>query len=191
MISFFAAAAAIATLFSLSAHANPESYTIEPTHTIPRFAVNHLGFSTHMAQFTKTAGKIVLNMAAKSGSVDITIQASSFNGGANEAFEKHVKGPDFFNADKFPTMTFKSSKLNFTGEALTSVDGEFTLLGVSKPLTLTVTSFRCGNHPFNKKAMCGADATAKIKRSEFGMKTFIPAVGDEVTLLLQVEALKD
>lgn len=191
MKSLFAAAAVIATLFSLSAHANPESYTIEPNHTIPRFAVSHFGFSTHMAQFSKTAGKIVLNMAAKSGSVDITIQTSSFIGGANEAFEKHVRGPDFFNADKFPTMTFKSSKLNFTGEALTSVDGEFTMLGVSKPLTLTVTSFRCGNHPFNKKPMCGADATAKIKRSEFGMKTFIPAVSDEVTLLLQVEALKD
>ena len=190
MKSFFAAATVVASLFSLSAHANPESYTIEPNHTIPRFAINHLGFSTHMAQFTKTAGKIVLNMAAKSGSVDITIQSASFNG-ANEAFEKHVRGPDFFNAEKFPTMTFKSSKLNFTGEALTSVDGEFTLLGVSKPLTLTVTGFRCGTHPLNKKAMCGADATAKIKRSEFGMTTFIPAVGDEVTLLLQVEALKD
>lgn len=188
---FLAAGAIASTLLSLTAHATPESYTVEPTHTIPRFAINHLGFSTHMAQFTKTAGKIVLNMAAKSGSVDITIQTSSFSGGANEAFEKHVKGPDFFNVDKFPTMTFKSSKLNFTGEALTSVDGEFTMLGVSKPLTLTVTGFRCGNHPFNKKAMCGADATAKIKRSEFGMKTFIPAVGDEVTLMLQVEALKD
>jgi polyisoprenoid-binding protein YceI len=188
---FFAASAVLSTLLSLGAHAAPESYTVEPTHTIPRFAVNHLGFSTHMAQFSKTSGKIVLNMAAKSGSVDITIQSSSFSGGANEAFEKHVKGPDFFNADKFPTMTFKSNKLNFTGETLTSVDGEFTMLGVSKPLTLTVTGFRCGNHPFNKKPMCGADATAKIKRSEFGMKTFIPAVGDEVTLMLQVEALKD
>ncbi len=188
---FFAASAVLSTLLSLNAHAAPESYTVEPTHTIPRFAINHLGFSTHMAQFTKTAGKIVLDMAAKSGSIDITIQTASFSGGANEAFEKHVKGPDFFNADKFPTMAFKSSKLNFTGEALTSVDGDFTMLGVSKPLTLTVTGFRCGNHPFNKKPMCGADATAKIKRSEFGMKTFIPAVSDEVTLMLQVEALKD
>ena len=184
------AAAAAATLLSLSAHAAPESYTVEPNHTIPRFSVNHLGFSTHMAQFSKTAGKIMLDTAAKSGSLDITIQAASFDGG-NEAFEKHVRGPDFFDVEKFPTMTYKSTKFNFTGDNLTSVEGNFTMLGVTKPLTLAVTGFRCGNHPFNKKAMCGADASAKLKRSDFGMKTFIPAVSDEVTLMIQVEALKD
>jgi len=184
-------AAALSALLAVSAHAAPENYTIEPNHTIPRFAVNHLGFSTHMGQFSRSAGKIVLDMAAKSGSVDITIQAASFNGGGNEAFEKHVRGPDFFDVEKHPTMTYKSSKLNFTGDVLTSVEGQFTMLGVTRPVTLTVTSFRCGNHPFNKKPMCGADATAKIKRSDFGMKTFIPAVGDEVSLMLQVEAMKD
>ena len=187
----FLAAAGAAALLSLSVHAAPESYTVDPNHTNPRFSINHLGFSTHVAQFSKPAGKITLDIAAKTGSLDITIQSASFNGGGNEAFEKHVRGPDFFDAEKFPTMTYRSTRFNFSGDNLASVEGEFTMLGVTKPLTLTVTSFRCGNHPFNKKAMCGADATAKLKRSEFGMKTFLPAVGDEVTLMLQVEALKD
>jgi polyisoprenoid-binding protein YceI len=185
------AAALLCASFSLAAHAAPENYTIEPNHTIPRFSVNHLGFSTHVAQFSKSAGKITLDTAAKSGSLDITIQAASFNGGGNEAFEKHVRGPDFFDVEKFPTMTYKSTKFNFNGDNLASVEGQFTMLGVTKPVTLTVTGFRCGNHPFNKKPMCGADATAKLKRSEFGMKTFIPAVSDEVALMIQVEALKD
>ena len=184
------AAAGAAALLSLSVHAAPESYTIEPNHTIPRFSINHMGFSTHMAQFSKSAGKIMLDTAAKTGSLNITIQSASFNG-SNEAFEKHVRGPDFFDAEKFPTMTYNSTRFIFSGDNLSSVEGEFTMLGVTKPLTLTVTGFRCGNHPFNKKAMCGADATAKLKRSEFGMKTFIPAIGDEVTLMIQVEALKD
>ena len=184
------AAAGAAALLSLSVHAAPESYTIEPNHTIPRFSISHMGFSTHMAQFSKSAGKIMLDTAAKTGSLNITIQSASFNG-SNEAFEKHVRGPDFFDAEKFPTMTYNSTRFIFSGDNLSSVEGEFTMLGVTKPLTLTVTGFRCGNHPFNKKAMCGADATAKLKRSEFGMKTFIPAIGDEVTLLIQVEALKD
>ena len=191
---FAAAAAALLTLLSplsQSVHAAPESYTVDPNHTIPRFSIGHLGFSTHMAQFSKTAGKIMLDTAAKTGSLDITIQAASFNGGGNEAFEKHVRGPEFFDVEKFPALTYKSSKFNFTGDNLTSVEGSFTMLGVTKPLTLTVTGFRCGNHPFNKKAMCGADATAKLKRSDFGMKTFLPAISDEVTLMIQVEALKD
>ena len=185
------AAALLSASVSLSVHAAPATYTIEPDHTIPRFSIGHLGFSTHMAQFSKTAGKITLDTAAKTGSLDITIQSASFNGGGSEAFEKHVRGPDFFDTEKFPTMTYKSTKFNFNGDNLTSVEGEFTMLGVTKPVTLTVTGFRCGNHPFNKKAMCGADANAKLKRSEFGMKTFLPAVSDEVMLMIQVEALKD
>lgn len=184
-------AALIAIALSQTVYAAPETYTVEPNHTIPRFSVNHLGFSTHFAQFSKTGGKITLDTATKTGSLDVTIQAASFNGGGNEAFEKHLRGPDFFDTEKFPTITYQSTKFNFNGDNLASVEGQFTMLGVTKPLTLTITGFRCGNHPFNKKAMCGADANAKLKRSDFGMKTFIPAVSDEVTLMIQVEALKD
>lgn len=167
-----------------------DTYVIDPTHTIPTYEINHLGFSTQAGRFTGVSGKIVLDMAAKKGSVDVTIDARTLSTGV-EKQEKHLSGGEFFNVEKFPVMTFKSRKLNFTGDVLTSVDGEFTLLGVTKPLTLTVTHFKCGVNPMRKLAECGADATASLKRSDFGMTTFVPAVADEVKLTIPVEAFKE
>jgi polyisoprenoid-binding protein YceI len=178
-------AAAVAT----PAFAAPENYTVDPGHTFPSFEVSHLGFSTHRGRFNKTEGKIVLDTAAKSGSIDITIDANSISTGG-EKLETHLKAEDFFNVAKFPTLTFKSSKLKFDGDKLVGADGDFTLLGVTKPVSLTVTNFKCGPHPFNKKPVCGAEVSGTVKRSEFGMKYGLPAVGDDIKLLIQVEAGK-
>jgi polyisoprenoid-binding protein YceI len=167
-----------------------DTYNVDPTHTWPSFEINHLGFSTQRGRFEKTAGTIVLDMAKKSGSVDISIDAASINMGF-EKWNAHVKSEDFFNVEKHPKITFKSSKLNFNNGKLASVDGDFTLMGVTKPVTLTVTNFKCGHNPIVKKDACGADASATIKRSDFGMKTFVPAVSDEVKLVLNVEAHKN
>ena len=170
--------------------AAPETYTIDSSHTFPTFEVSHLGFSTHRGRFNNTSGQIVIDSAAKSGSIEVKIDTASVDTGG-EKLETHLRAEDFFNVEKFPAMTFKSNKLNFNGDTLVAAQGELTLLGISKPVTLTIASFKCGNHPVNKKAMCGAEASATIKRSDFGMKYGVPAVGDEVKLNIQVEAYKN
>jgi polyisoprenoid-binding protein YceI len=174
---------------ALPAFAAPENYVIDAGHTFPSFEVNHLGFSTHRGRFNKTEGKITLDTAAKSGSVEITIDANSVDTGG-EKLDKHLKAEDFFNVAKFPTLTFKGSKFTFDGDKPVAVEGDFTLLGVTKPVKLTISNFKCGAHPFNKKPLCGAEVTGTIKRSEFGMKYGVPAVGDDIKLMIQVEAFK-
>ncbi|WP_028456150.1 YceI family protein [Chitinilyticum litopenaei] len=181
----------IATLLAAagSAVAAPVNYTIDQSHTYPQFTVDHLGFSTQHGRFNKTSGAIVLDQAAKTGSVDISIDTASIDTGWAKR-DEHLKSEDFFNVAKFPAMTFKSKNLKFAGDKLVSVSGDFTLLGVTKPLTLNVSTFKCvDSHPMAKKPWCGADATATIKRSEFGMNTYVPAVGDEVKLTIQIEAM--
>jgi polyisoprenoid-binding protein YceI len=178
----------LAASFALPAAA--ETLSIDPTHTWPSFEVNHLGFTTQRGRFDKTDGKIVLDTAAKTGSIDIKIDTGSINMGL-EKWNKHMMSPDFFNVEKFPTMYFKSSKLKFDGDKLVGADGELTLLGVTKPVSLNVTGYRCGNHPMNKKPMCGADINTSIKRSDFGMVYGLPAVGDDIKIIIPIEAFKD
>lgn len=182
--------AAILASATAMAWAAPESYTIDSTHTYPSFAVNHLGFSTARGVFEKTSGKVVIDRAAKTGSIDITIDTASLTTNLAKR-DEHLKSPDFFNVAQFPTMTFKSDKLKFKGDKLVGVDGQLTLLGVTKPVSLKVNNSTFGEHPMMKKAWAGADASAVIKRSEFGMNTYVPAVGDEVNITLQIEAMKD
>jgi len=167
-----------------------ESYTLDSRHTYPSFEVNHLGFSTQRGRFNKTSGRIVLDRQAKTGSVDIVIEAASVDTGLDK-LEEHLRGEEFFNAEKFPTLSFKSRAVKFSGDKPATVEGDFTLLGVTKPVTLTITAFNCGVHPLTRKDLCGADATATLKRSEFGMTKYVPGVGDEVKLSIQVEATKD
>lgn len=167
-----------------------DSYTVDPTHTYPSFEINHLGFSVQRGRFNQTGGKITLDLEKKSGTADITIDAASLSTGLPK-LEDHLRSEDFFDAKKYPVITFSSKNLNFRGDRLASVDGDFTLHGVTHPLTLTVTGFHCGINPITKKQHCGADAHATIQRSEFGMGAYVPAVSDEVKLLINVEAIRD
>jgi polyisoprenoid-binding protein YceI len=167
-----------------------EAYTIDPKHTLPAFEINHLGFSTQRGRFNTTSGTITLDREAKRGSVLVTIETASVDTGVAK-LEEHLKGEDFFNVARYPTMTFKSNNLKFKGDVPVAAEGELSLLGVTKPLTLVITAFKCGPNPIAKKEACGADATAVIKRSDFGMNYALPAVGDEVKLVINVEAFKD
>jgi polyisoprenoid-binding protein YceI len=167
-----------------------ESYTVDPRHTFPSFEVSHLGFSTQRGRFNKTSGRIVLDHQAGTGSVDIVIDAASVDTGLDK-LEEHLRAEDFFHVEKYPTLTFKSRTVKFNADKPAAVEGELTLLGVTRPVTLTVSAFNCGVHPINKKDVCGADVVATIRRSEFGMTKYVPAVGDEVKLFIQVEAFKD
>ena len=187
----------VALALPFGAIAAPESYSIDPTHTYAHWEVNHLGVSNWRGQFNKNAGKFTLDRAAKTGSVEITTQTASVNSGDNDkgarprTLDDHLRTPDFFNAAEFPTMTYKSTGVKFNGDYPGTIDGNLTLLGVTKPLSLHVENWICKPHPFNKKEMCGGNASGSFKRTDFGMKFGLAAVGDEVKLWIQIEGYKD
>lgn len=171
-----------------------DSYTIDPEFTTPAFEIGHLGFTTQRGHFDKTSGKVTLDLAAKTGSVDFTIYTTSLDMGTavwSKAWVAHLSDDGLFNVMKFPTMNFKSDKLIFEGNKVVAAEGQFTLLGVSKPLKVEVKGFQCGANPMNKKPMCTGDVTAALKRSDFGMTKYIPAVSDEVKISVPVEAYKN
>jgi polyisoprenoid-binding protein YceI len=176
--------------FSTTALAAPETYIIDGPHTLPRFSYSHFGYSTQLSRFDKTSGKIVLDRQAKTGSVEVTIDTTSVNTGY-PLFNEHIQGEDFLHTAKYPKATFISNKLIFEGENLVAVDGTLALKGISKPVTLTVTSFQCMPHPMLKKDACGANATTVVKRTDFNMGKYAPHVGDDVTLTIPVEAVKE
>jgi polyisoprenoid-binding protein YceI len=180
----------LAAAISTSALAAPETYVIDNAHTLPRFSYSHFGYSTQLSRFDKTTGKIVIDRAAKTGSVNVTIATTSVDTGY-PLLNEHIQGEDFLDTARYPTVTFVSSKLGFDGENLVTVDGTLTLKGVSKPVTLTVTSFLCMPHPMLKKDACGANATTVVKRTDFNMGKYAPYVGDDVTITIPVEAIKE
>jgi polyisoprenoid-binding protein YceI len=180
---------AFAVFFGSTAHA-ADTYTIDGNHTFPVFEVNHLGFSVQHGRFNKTSGMITLDMAAKKGSVDLTIETASLDMGF-PTWDEHMAAEGFFNTAKFPTMTFKSSKLVFQDGKVVGAEGDFTLLGVTKPISVTVNGFVCGDHPMMKKPMCGANISGTIKRSDFGMIKYVPAISDEIKIHVPVEAFKN
>jgi len=190
------AALAIAAL-PLAASAAAENFTLDPFHTHPNFAVEHWGLSMMHGQLGKTTGKFTLDRAAKTGAVELAIETASLYTGDNEkagrprSRDEHLRQADFFNVAEFPRVTFKSTKVVFGGDLPSAVEGNLTLLGVTKPVTLTFERFKCGQNPFSKKDRCGGNAVGKIKRSDFGLKTALPAVGDEVLLNISFEGDKD
>lgn len=185
-----AIAAAALALASVSAIAAPTAYNIEPGHTYPSFEADHMGISFWRGKFNKTSGTVTLDRAAKTGTIDITVDTSSLDFG-HAKMNDHAKGKDMFNVEKFPTATFKSNTIKFNGDVPVAAEGEFTLLGVTKPLTLTINKFKCIEHPMLKREVCGADATGQFNRSDFGLNYGVPrGFSPEVKLAIQVEALK-
>lgn len=180
----------IAALLASVAQAAPATYDLDPNHTLPRFSYNHMGFSTQLSRFDRASGKIVFDPEAQTGSVDVTIDMKSVDTG-NAAFNEHIQGEDFLDTGRYPTATFKSTAVKFVGGAPASIDGNLTIKGVTKPVTLTVTSFQHKTNPILKKDEIGADATTTIKRSDFNAGKYVPLVGDEVTITLPVEAIKE
>jgi polyisoprenoid-binding protein YceI len=180
---------AAACLVSSAALAAPETYRLDNNHTFPRFSYSHFGYSTQLSRFDKTTGTIVIDRVGKTGAVHVTIDTTSIDTGS-PLFNEHIQGPGFLDTAKFPTATFESSRMAFHGDTPVSVIGRLTLKGITRPVTLKITSFKCLPNPIVKKDACGADATATLKRTEFDMGKYAPAVGDEVTLSIAVEALK-
>lgn len=181
-------AAAFATLLAAPAFAAPVTYAIDSTHSFPRFSYDHMGLSKQILRFNKTTGTVVLDKEAKKAEVDVTIDMNTVDSGY-DTFNGHLRGADFLDTAQFPTATYKSTKVNFEGDKPVSIEGNLTIKGITKPVTLTITSFTNKAHPMLKKDAIGANATAVIKRSEFNAGKFVPAVGDEVTLDIALEAI--
>ncbi|NCW86023.1 MAG: polyisoprenoid-binding protein, partial [Oxalobacteraceae bacterium] len=165
-------------------------YNIDASHTYPSFEADHMGLSFWRGKFTKSSGKIVLDRQSKTGgSVEIAIDASTVDFGHAKMNEK-ARGDEMFNVVKFPTISYKSTALKYEGERLVAVDGEMTMLGISKPLSLTLTHFKCVIHPLHKREVCGADAHGRFDRSDFGMNIGLPRFSPEIKLAIQVEGIK-
>lgn len=181
-------AALLASSIAGSAWAAPQSFVLDPSHTYPRFSYNHMGMSKQILRFNKTTGTVVLDKEARDAKVDVTIDMTSIDTGF-DTFDEHIQAADYLDTSKFPTATFKSTKVEFDGDKPTRIVGDLTIKGVTKPVTLTVTSFFHGPHPMLKKEAIGANASAVIKRSDFNAGKNAPAVGDEVTLDIALEAV--
>ena len=184
------AALILATAAAAPALAAPETYVLDGTHSYPRFSYSHFGYSTQLSRFNKTTGKVVFDKVAKTAAVDIVIDAKSVDTGY-PTFNEHIQGEDFLDTAKYPTATFKSTKVVFEGDKPVSIDGNLTLKGVTKPVTLTVTSFQAMPHPMLKKDAIGANAWVVVKRSEFNAGKYAPYVGDDVRIDIAVEAIKE
>jgi len=188
----------VAAALPLSVTAAPESYTFDPFHTFLHFEVDHIGGLSRMrGRFDKTTGKFTLDQAAKTGSLDVSVQTTSVTTGDNDrgsrprSRDEHLRTPDFFNVAEFPTMSFKSTRVVFGGDNPGTIEGSVTLLGVTKPVTLNVERWKCMPHPVRKTEICGGNASGVMKRSDFGMKFGIPSVGDELVLWIEMEGYKD
>ena len=188
---------ALALAVPLAASAAPENYTLDPYHTFPHFAVEHFGVSMFWGRFDRSSGKFMIDRAAKKATLELAVNTASVSTGENDkgsrprSLDEHLRSADFFNVAEFPRMTFKAADVKFNGDNPAEISGELTLLGVTRPLTLKVERWVCKDNPFNKKPMCGGNASGTLKRSDFGMKYALPAVSDEVRLYVGFEGYKD
>lgn len=183
--------AALLALLAGAALAEPVTYQIDPAHTYPSFETDHFGgVSVWRGKFTKSSGTVVLDREKGTGTVEVTIDASSIDTG-NPKLDEHVKSPDMFDVAKYPTAIYKGTLGGFKNGVPTKVEGEFTLHGVTHPLTLNVKSFLCKTYPQDKKEHCGADLSGTINRADYGV-----SYGDkygfkmDVPLAIQVEGVR-
>ncbi|MEY4764824.1 MAG: hypothetical protein RI907_1497 [Pseudomonadota bacterium] len=186
------AALAGLTLALGSAQAAPVTYQIDPTHTFPSFDADHFGgMSVWRGKFNSNSGTVVLDKAARQGTVDIAIDMASVDFGL-EAMNEKARSAELFDTAQFPSARYQGKLDGWVKGAPTKVTGQLTLHGVTKPLTLKVNSFKCMPHPMFKRDFCGADAQATLNRDDFGI-----AAGKDwgfkmaVTLRIQVEAVAE
>ncbi len=188
-LSKLSAALVLAAVAAAPALAAPETFVVDGTHTFPRFSYSHFGYSTQLSRFDKTTGTVVFDRVARTGAVDIVIDTKSVNTGYG-TFNEHIQGEDFLDTARYPTATFKSTKVVFDGDKPAKVEGNLTLKGVTRPVTLTVTDFKAAPHPMLKKDAIGANAWTVVKRSEFNAGKYAPNVGDDVRIDIAIEAIK-
>ncbi|MGB6450306.1 MAG: YceI family protein [Steroidobacteraceae bacterium] len=182
-------AIAISALTTSTALAVPTTYTIDDGHSYVTFAYNHMGFSIQEPRFNQVHGTVTYDGVAKIASVQVSIAANSIDI-ESPALIQVLQGPDYLDVSRFPEITFKSTSVKFDGDAPAVIKGILTVKGISKPVTLRVTSFKHGPNPLTNKDEVGANVTGKISRSAFGAGKYVPEVGDQLTLSIAVEALQ-
>jgi polyisoprenoid-binding protein YceI len=181
----------LAVLGPVSASAASSTYTVDPDHTHPSFEVDHFGgISTWRGTFKSTSGTIALDTAAKTGTVDVVIQTATVDF-AHDKLNAHVSSPEMLDVAKFPTAEYKGKFVEFANGVPKTVEGDLTLHGVTKPVKLTINSFKCFENPILKKYVCGADATGTFNRADFGV-SYGQQYGfkQDVLLRIQVEGIK-
>ncbi len=182
----------IATALTLgiagTALAEPLTYAVDPNHTFPRFSYSHFGYSTQLSSFEGTTGTVVYDPEARTASIEIVIDLKQVNTGS-DTFNGHLQGEAFFDTANHPTATFKSTNVVFEGDKPVRIDGEMTMKGITRPVTLTVTSFKAMPHPMVKRPAIGANAYTDVKRSDFNAGKYAPHVGDEVRIDIALEAI--
>ncbi len=177
-------------LAAAPAVAATDKYTFDPAHTQILFSVGHLGFSHSHGRFNTFDGSFTFDEKNPTAStINVTVDTGSVDMGSKE-WDDAVLGDALLNAKKFPKMTFKSNAVTKTGDKTGTVTGDLTLLGVTKPVTLDVIFNKSGNHPYTKNHLAGFSASATLKRSEFGMVKYLPDVGDDVTITIEVEGIR-
>lgn len=181
--------AAATALVLCAGSAFAQTYTIDPGHTYPSFEADHRGLSLWRGKFNKNSGQVTLDRAAKTGTVEINIDPASIDFGHEKMNEK-ARGDEMFNVAKYPTITYVGKSMTFEGDKPVAVDGELTMLGVTKPVPLKINRFVCDMHPMLKREVCGADVTGSFNRSDFGMNIGLPKFSPEIKLAIQVEAIK-
>ncbi len=182
--------AAALALWAPAALAAPEAFDVDPGHTFPAFEVVHLGISTQRGRFDRTSGRIEIDREAGTARIELAIETASVSTG-NKALDGVLKGEDFFDVEKHPRITFRAAQVEFDKGEPRRASGELTLNGVTKPVALSVERFACTRLPFLVRLTCGADVTASLKRSDFGLTRFSNFVADEVRIVVQLEAVRE
>jgi len=179
----FALLAAAGTTAALAA---PMTYTLDPNHSFVHFGYSHMGFSDQEQRFNKVTGTITYDPQAQTASVDATIDLKSIDTGS--VLNEHIQGADFFDTAQYPTATFKSTSVKFQGDQPVSVSGDLTIKGVTHPVTLMIEHFHTGRNMMKKPAL-GADAVGHVMRTEYNMGKYVPMVGNDVTIRIDLEAM--
>ncbi|MEN8500292.1 MULTISPECIES: YceI family protein [Paraburkholderia] len=183
---FLLAAGALAAAMSFNAMAI-DTYQLDPTHTYPSFETDHFGgVSTWRGKFTKSSGTVVLDRAAKTGTVNVTIDMSSTDIG-NDKLDAELATDKFFDAAKYPTATYKGTQVRFDGDKPVEVIGTLTMHGITKPVNLKIESFKCFVNPMLKREVCGTEAAATFNRDDFGVD-FGKAYGFKMQTALHIQA---
>jgi polyisoprenoid-binding protein YceI len=181
--------AAGAMMAAVPAAASPERYAIDPAHTYPSLEFPHMGISTWRGKFTRTRGAVILDREARTGSVDVTVEADSIDFG-HRTMNQVALGAEWLDVQAHPTLRY-TGKLRFEGERPVAVEGDLTLLGITRPVPLRIDSLRCIRHPLLRREVCGADASGAFDRTEFGMTQLAADGAARITLRIQVEALHE
>lgn len=172
----------------LGAPAWAATYRLDPDKTFPQFELDHLWMLTERGRFGRVQGSLEYDVARRSGSLEVVIDARSLDTG-NDERDIALKGPSWFNVSRYPTISFRGQRFLFEQDRLTAIEGELTMLGTTRPMRLEIVRIQCGSSPVSNRRDCAADARGTLQRSRFGMRTGLPFIGDEVRLRIQTRTL--